>query len=28
VRVGRAEVTHGWGRPESVRQEIRRLTAQ
>jgi|SRR5215471_3654894 len=28
ARAGRAEVTHGWGRPESVRQEIRRLTAQ
>jgi hypothetical protein len=28
TRVGRAEVTHGWGRPESVRAEVRRLTAQ
>jgi hypothetical protein len=28
VRAGRAEVTPMWGRPESVRQEIRRLRAQ
>ncbi|MBA2504799.1 MAG: hypothetical protein H0V29_02505 [Thermoleophilaceae bacterium] len=28
VRSGRVEVTHGWGRPESVRQEFRRRRAQ
>ena len=28
VRVGRAEVTPMWGRPESVRQEFRKLRAQ
>jgi hypothetical protein len=28
VRAGRAEVTPMWGRPESVRQEFRRLRAQ
>jgi hypothetical protein len=28
VRSGRAEVTPMWGRPESVRQEFRRIRAQ
>lgn len=28
VRSGRVEVTHMWGRPESVRQEFRTLRAQ
>jgi hypothetical protein len=28
TRVGRVEVTHSWGRPESVRQEFKRLRAQ
>jgi hypothetical protein len=28
VRSGRAEVVPGWGRPESFRQEFRRLRAQ
>jgi hypothetical protein len=28
VRTGRAEVVSMWGRPESVRQEFRRLRAQ
>lgn len=28
VRTGRAPVTQTWGRPESVRQELRRLNAQ
>ncbi len=28
LRAGRAEVEPGWGRPESVRQEQRRLRAQ
>jgi hypothetical protein len=28
LRAGRAEVQQLWGRPESVRQEIRRLRAQ
>jgi hypothetical protein len=28
VRSGRVEVTQMWGRPESVRQEFRRLRAQ
>jgi hypothetical protein len=28
VRAGRVEVTQGWGRPESVRQEFRRRRAQ
>jgi hypothetical protein len=28
VRAGRAEVTPMWGRPESVRQEFRRIRAQ
>jgi len=28
MRVGRVEVTHSWGRPESVRQEFQRLRAQ
>ena len=28
VRAGRAEVTPMWGRPESVRQEFRKLRAQ
>lgn len=28
VRTGRVEVTQMWGRPESVRQEFRRLRAQ
>ena len=28
TRSGRAEVTQMWGRPESVRQEFRRLRAQ
>jgi hypothetical protein len=28
VRSGRVEVTHTWGRPESVRQELRALRAQ
>ena len=28
TRVGRVEVTHAWGRPESVREEFRRIRAQ
>jgi len=28
VRTGRVEITQMWGRPESVRQEFRRLRAQ
>jgi len=28
VRTGRAEVVQTWGRPESVRQEFRRIRAQ
>ena len=28
TRAGRAEVTEGWGRPESAREEFRRLRAQ
>jgi hypothetical protein len=28
VRTGRAPVEHGWGRPESVRQEFRRVMSQ
>jgi hypothetical protein len=28
VRTGRAPIVPGWGRPESVREEIRRITAQ
>ena len=28
ARVGRVEVTHGWGRPESAREEFRRRRAQ
>jgi hypothetical protein len=28
VREGRVEVTQMWGRPESVRQELRRIRAQ
>jgi hypothetical protein len=28
VRAGRAEVVEGWGRPESVRQEFRKIRAQ
>jgi hypothetical protein len=28
ARSGRAEVTHMWGRPESVRQEFRKRRAQ
>jgi hypothetical protein len=28
LREGRVEVTHEWGRPESVRQEFKRLRAQ
>jgi hypothetical protein len=28
VRAGRVEVTQMWGRPESVRQELRRMRAQ
>jgi hypothetical protein len=28
VREGRAEVVHGWGRPESFRREFRRVRAQ
>ncbi len=28
MRSGRAEVTEGWGRPESAREEFRRLRAQ
>jgi hypothetical protein len=28
VREGRVEVTHEWGRPESVRQEFKRIRAQ
>jgi len=28
VRTGRAEIVEGWGRPESVRQEFRRIRAQ
>ncbi|HMD57376.1 MAG TPA: hypothetical protein VKG82_07900 [Solirubrobacteraceae bacterium] len=27
-RSGRAEITQGWGRPESAREEFRRLRAQ
>lgn len=28
LREGRVEVTHEWGRPESVRQEFKRIRAQ
>ena len=28
LRTGRVEVTHGWGRPQSAREEFRRLRAQ
>ncbi|HEY4450972.1 MAG TPA: hypothetical protein VGN13_05210 [Solirubrobacteraceae bacterium] len=28
TRSGRVEVTHGWGRPQSAREEFRRLRAQ
>jgi hypothetical protein len=28
VRIGRVETTNLWGRPESVRQELKRLRAQ
>ena len=28
TRAGRAEVTQGWGRPQSVREEFRHLRAQ
>jgi hypothetical protein len=28
TRGGRAEVTEGWGRPESAREEFRRIRAQ
>ena len=28
TRSGRAEITQGWGRPESAREEFRRLRAQ
>jgi hypothetical protein len=28
TRSGRAEITHGWGRPQSARDEFRRLRAQ
>jgi hypothetical protein len=28
IRSGRVEVTQGWGRPESAREEFRRLRAQ
>jgi hypothetical protein len=28
VRSGRVEITHWWGRPESVKQEFRRVRAQ
>ncbi|HXP37496.1 MAG TPA: hypothetical protein VN817_07005 [Solirubrobacteraceae bacterium] len=28
TRSGRAEITHGWGRPQSAREEFRRLRAQ
>jgi hypothetical protein len=28
IREGRVEITQGWGRPESVRREFRRLRAQ
>jgi hypothetical protein len=28
VRSGRAEIQEGWGRPESVRQDFRRIRAQ
>jgi len=28
TRTGRAEVTQGWGRPQSAREEFRRLRAQ
>jgi hypothetical protein len=28
LREGRAEVTQGWGRPQSVREDFRRLRAQ
>jgi hypothetical protein len=28
VRTGRTEIVEGWGRPESVRQEFRRIRAQ
>jgi hypothetical protein len=28
VRTGRAEIVETWGRPESVRQEFRRIRAQ
>ena len=28
VRAGRVEITHDWGRPESVREQHRRIRAQ
>lgn len=28
TRSGRAEITHGWGRPQSAREEFRRIRAQ
>lgn len=28
TRSGRAEITHGWGRPQSAREEFRKLRAQ
>jgi hypothetical protein len=28
IRSGRVEITQGWGRPESAREEFRRLRAQ
>lgn len=28
TRSGRVEITHGWGRPQSVREEFRKLRAQ
>jgi hypothetical protein len=28
VRTGRTEIVQTWGRPESVRQEFRRIRAQ
>ena len=28
TRSGRAEITHGWGRPQSARDEFKRLRAQ
>ena len=28
TRSGRAEITHGWGRPQSAREDFRRIRAQ